>query len=66
MYDFDFSRREAAHVYLTGRCGAAPRRVGSGKQNGEAILVGAREGVALPLYEFDFNYLTLQRKKIKC
>jgi hypothetical protein len=33
--------------------------VGSGKQNGEAILVGAREGAALPLNDFDFNYLTL-------
>jgi hypothetical protein len=31
--------------------------VGSGKQNGEAILVGAREGVALPLNEFDFNLI---------
>jgi hypothetical protein len=30
--------------------------VGSGKQNGEAILVGAREGAALPLFEFDFEF----------
>jgi hypothetical protein len=35
--------------------------VGSGKENGEAIFFGAREGAALPLYEFDFDfyYLTL-------
>jgi hypothetical protein len=33
--------------------------VGSGKQNGEAILVGAREGAALPLNEFDFKFLNL-------
>jgi hypothetical protein len=33
--------------------------VGSGKQNGEAILVGAREGAALPLYEFDFDFYYL-------
>jgi hypothetical protein len=32
--------------------------VGSGKENGEAIFFVAREGVALPLNEFDFNYLT--------
>jgi hypothetical protein len=43
--------------------------VGSGKQNGEAILVGAREGVALPLNEFDFylknlTLLTFVRKHI--
>jgi hypothetical protein len=55
--DFDLPRREAALVYQTGRCGAEPSRVGSGKQKtGEArFLVGAREGEALPLNEFDFK-----------
>jgi hypothetical protein len=35
--------------------------VGSGiKMNGVAVhFYGAREGVALPLNEFDFNYLIL-------
>jgi hypothetical protein len=32
-----------------------PRRGGSGKDNADAIFFVAREGVALPLNEFDFN-----------
>ena len=36
-----------------------PRRVGSVKENGEAVFFVAREGAALPLVEFDFNLLTL-------
>ena len=32
--------------------------MGSYKENGEAIFFVAREGAALPLYEFDFNNLT--------
>ncbi len=42
---FDFATRSGACL-SSGRCGAAPRRVGSGKQKtGEArFLVGAREG----------------------
>jgi hypothetical protein len=43
----------------SGALRGVPRRVGSGKENGEAVFFVAREGAALPLVEFDFNYLTL-------
>jgi hypothetical protein len=52
----------ATHVY-GGRCGGAlsPRRVGSGiKIIGIADnFYGAREGAALPLYEFDLYFYFL-------
>ena len=42
-----------------------PRRVGSVKENGEAVFFVAREGAALPLVDFAFNYLTFQSIQYK-
>jgi len=48
-------RREAALVYRRGVAGQRPAGWVAENKNGRSpFLVGAREGAALPLVEFDF------------
>jgi hypothetical protein len=49
-------RREAALVYRRGVAGRSPAGWVAENKNGQSpFLVGAREGAALPLNEFDFK-----------
>jgi hypothetical protein len=49
-------RREAALVFKRGVAGHSPAGWVAKNKNGQSpFLVGAREGAALPLYDFEFE-----------